>query len=301
MAITAPLLWLDGELVDVSAATTPLLGHAAQRGSLVFDVGSFHRTRHGVALFRPREHVERLVQSARIVGLGVGFDVPALVDAAALVVARCGGEAGLVRWSVLYASGESDLLPRDARTRVVVAAQLLEDTAPARPLRVAMFDDARKASADVLPPEAKVAAAYLGPMLARRRAQAAGADDVVLLDRDGNLAEAPVANVFVVKDGVIRTPALGSVLPGITRATVLELAREEGLRAEEVSLPARALTEADEAFFTGTPLPLRAVGEVDGRSLGDGREGPLTRRLSDRLRRVLAGEDPAHAAWLHPV
>src|SRR3954453_11948403 len=109
MAITAPLLWLDGELVATSTATIPLMGHAPQRGSLVFDVGSFHAAGHGTALFRAREHVARFMRSARIVGLAVRFDEEALVRAAVEVVAACGRNDGLVRWSVLYAAGEPDL------------------------------------------------------------------------------------------------------------------------------------------------------------------------------------------------
>src|SRR3954469_7748862 len=102
MAITAPVLWLDGTLVDAPSATIPLMGHAPQRGSLVFDVGSFHRAGGGVALFRAREHIARFVRSARIVGLAVPFDEEALLRAAQEVVAACGRDEGLVRWSVLF-------------------------------------------------------------------------------------------------------------------------------------------------------------------------------------------------------
>jgi len=113
MALTAPLLWLDGTITRAAEATIPLMGHAPQRGSLVFDVGSFHPARGGVALFRAREHVARFMRSARIVELAVPFDEEALLRAAMQVVEACGRSEGLVRWSVLYASAESDLLPRD--------------------------------------------------------------------------------------------------------------------------------------------------------------------------------------------
>jgi branched-chain amino acid aminotransferase len=303
MAITAKLLWLDGALVESREATIPLMAHAAQRGSLVFDVGSFHPTPRGaskVALFRAREHVARFVRSARIVGLAVPYDEEALVRAAVEVVAACGRDEGMVRWSVLYASAESDLLPRDAATRVAVAAQLLEDPPRLRAIRVAIFDDARKAAPEALPAEAKVAAAYLGPMLARRRAIAEGADDVVLLDRDGNVAEAPIANVFAVTSGALWTPPLGHVLPGLTRDAVLALARAEGIPVREEALPPAALAAADEAFLTSTSLPLAAIGAVNGRALGVA-PGPITSRLAALLRQAQRGEAPAFAAWLTPV
>jgi hypothetical protein len=177
MAITAPLLWLDGTLVDSAAATIPMMAHAPQRGSLVFDVGSFHPVKLGVAMFRAREHVARFLRSARIVGLALAYDEEALLRAANDVVVAADRDEGLIRWSVYFASNEPDLLPRDASTHVAVAAQLLQDPPRAKPIRVATFDDARKAAPEALSPEAKVAAAYLGPMLARKRAVAAGADD----------------------------------------------------------------------------------------------------------------------------
>jgi branched-chain amino acid aminotransferase len=297
MAITAPLLWLDGALVATSSATVPLMGHAPQRGSLVFDVGSFSPANGGVALFRAHEHVARFVRSAHIVGLALPFDEETLVRAAVEVVAACGRDDGLVRWSVLFAAAEPDLLPRDPATRVAVAAQLLEDPPQMKPLSVAFFDDARKAGPDVLSPEAKVAAAYLGPMLARRRAIKAGADEIVLLDREGNVAEAPVANVFAVTSGTLWTPPLGHVLPGITRDAVLAIALAGGIPVREEPLPREALASADEAFLTATSLSIAPIGAVNGRSLGAA-PGPITARLASQLERAQRGAAPK---WLTPV
>jgi branched-chain amino acid aminotransferase len=304
MAITAPLLWLDGAIVDTVAATIPMMGHAPQRGSLVFDVGSFHPVKPGVALFRAREHVARFLRSARIVGLQLAYDEETLVQAACDVVVAAGRDEGLVRWSVYFASSEPDLLPRDASTHVAVAAQLLQDPPRTKPLRIATFDDARKAAPEALHPEAKVAAAYLGPMLARKRAVAAGADDVVLLDDQGFIAESPISNVFAVKDGVLLTPPLGRVLPGITRDAVLALALAEGIAVREEPLTREAFAAADEAFLSGTSLPIAAIGTIDGRDLGSNETqapGPITARLTARLVAAQRGEDPAFAAWLTRV
>ncbi|CAN5889171.1 branched-chain-amino-acid transaminase [soil metagenome] len=297
MALTAPLLWLDGRMVPAAEATVPLMAHAPQRGSLVFDVGSFHAASGGVALFRAREHIARFMRSARIVGLALAFDEETLLRAAVEVVAACGRSEGLVRWSVLYAASEPDLLPRSPATRVAVAAQLYEDPPRVKALSVAFFDDARKAGPDVLSPEAKVAAAYLGPLLARRRAVAAGADDVVLLDREGNVAEAPVANVFAVVGGALWTPPLGLVLPGITRDAVIALAASEGIPVREEALPREALAAADEAFLTETSFPIAPIGAVNGRALAAA-PGPITARLIARLSAAQRGADPGLAAWL---
>jgi len=297
MAITAPMLWLDGSLVETRSTTMPVHGHAVQRGSLVFDVGSFHGAREGVALFRAREHVARFMRSARIVGLPLAFDEDALVRAAAAVVAECGRPEGLVRWSVYFDAAEPDLLPRSTSTHVTVAAQILEDPPRTAPMRIATFDDARKAAPEALSPEAKVAAAYVGPMIARRRAIAAGADDVVLLDREGNLAEAPIANVFCVLAGVLTTPPLGYVLPGITRETVLALARSEGIPVQEKAIPRTAFSMSEEAFLTATSFAIAPIGSVDGSALPSA-PGPITSRLASRLAATQRGADPDFSNWV---
>jgi branched-chain amino acid aminotransferase len=198
---------------------------------------------------------------------------------------------------VYFTATEPDLLPREPSTHVAVAAQLLQDPPRQKPLRIATFDDARKAAPEALSPEAKVAAAYLGPMLARKRAVAAGADDVVLLDDQGFIAESPISNVFAVKDGVLCTPPLGRVLPGITRDAVLALAAAERIPVREAPLTREAFAAADEAFLSGTSLPIAAIGNIDGRDLAHA-PGPITARLNARLVAAQRGDEPAFAEWL---
>ena len=296
MAKTAPLLWLDGTTIPAETATVPLMAHALQRGSLVFDVGSFHASRRGPLLFRAREHVARFLRSARIVGLSVPHDEATLVQAAVAVARASGAEDGLVRWSAWFSAESPDLIPRSSEARVAVAAQILEDPPRNKPLRVAIFDDARKAAPEALSPEAKVAAAYVGPMLARRRAIEAGAEEIVLLDREGMIAEAPIGNVFAIIDGELWTPPVRYVLPGITRDSVLVLAREEGIPVREEPITREAFAGADEAFLTSTSAPLFAIGSVNGAPLRQA-SGPITARLTERLARAQRGEDGRHAEW----
>jgi len=297
MAITAPLLWLDGTMVESKTAGAPLMGHAAQRGSLVFDVGSFRTTPRGPALFRARDHVARFLRSVGIVGLEVRFDAETLVRAAARVVAESGSEEGLVRWSAFLTAREPDLVPRDLAAHVAVAAQTFQDPPRRAPIRVAVFDDARKAAPEVLPPDTKAAGAYLGPMIARKRAIAAGADDVVLLDKDGDIAEAPIANVFAVIDRTLWTPPLGRILPGITRDSVLAIARAMSIPVREDRLPLDRFTSADEAFLTATSLPIAPIASVNGRPLGAA-PGPITTRLTEQLALARSGQAPDRQEWL---
>lgn len=297
MAITAPRMWLDGVMVATAKADLPLMAHAAQRGSLVFDVGSFHATSRGPALFRTREHVARFLRSAKLVGLDVEHDEETLVRAARDVVAATEKSDGLIRWSAFFDVAEPDLLPKTTKARVAVAAQLLEDPPRVTPLRIATFDDARKAPPESLDPAVKAAAAYLGPMIARRRAIAAGAEEIVLLDRDGHVAEAPTANAFAVVDGAIWTPPLRYVLAGITRDAVLLLAREDGIPVREEPLPLEVFSNADEAFLTATSFPVAPIGSIDGRVLTPS-PGPVTRRLIERFSAIQSGGEASHEAWV---
>jgi branched-chain amino acid aminotransferase len=293
MATTAHTLWLDGKLVPSATAHAPLMGHAIQRGSLVFDVGAFHLTPDGPALFRARDHVRRFLNSARIVGLGVGANEEMLLDAALKVVGASGASEGLVRWSAFFQVDNPDLVPRDAKASIAVAAQLLQDPAREAPIAIATFEDARKAAPSMLPPDAKAGAAYLGPMLARKRAIAAGADEVVLLDETGHIAEGPISNAFCVINDELWTPPLGRILPGITRRTTLEIAREMGIVVREEPLSRIAFQNSDEAFLSGTSLPLAPIGKIDKRELAA--PGPITSKLRDAL---VAARRGARPDWL---
>ena len=313
MALTARArpVWMNGKLTPFESATVSVMAHAMQRGSLVFDVATFHDaaysgSKRGAAIFRLRDHVERFARSASIIGLSLALDRDALENAAREVVRESDLSEGLVRWSAFFPSMEADLLPRLPAASVAVTAYAPTDTLPegAAPIpkpatwRVAIFDDARKAGPDVMPPEAKVAAAYLGPMLARRRAVEAGCDEVILLDREGHVAEAPTANVFAVIGGRLVTPPLGRILAGITRDSVIAIAQKDGVHVKEAHLSPAALAGADEVFLTSSSLLIAPVTSILGRAIGSGNIGPVTRRLLDRLRGIERGDDARFSHWL---
>lgn len=301
-------VWMNGAVVAFRDATVSVLSHAMQRGSLVFDVGSFHATARGTKLFRAREHVERFVRSAKIIGLALPFDADRIERAAHEAIVAAELDEGLLRWSAFFPNMEGDLVPRDATASVAVAAYAPSDTLPvgAAPkpkierYKVAIFDDARKAGPEVFPPEAKVAAAYLGPMLARRRAIAAGADEVVLLDREGNVAEAPTANVFAVIGGAIVTPPLGRILDGITRDSAIAIARAEGLTVREEPLRPEALAAADEAFLAASSMPIAPIASINGVGMR-ATDAPITERLRARFVAVQADDDARFAHWMTPL
>jgi branched-chain amino acid aminotransferase len=304
--------WYDGRWVRRDEARFSVLSHAAQRGALVFDVGALRTgTDGGAYLFRPREHIERFLRSAALVGLEVPWEADALlratVSTAAAAVAAGTADA-LIRWSAFVGSLEPDVVPRPGtQASVCIAVIAAQDYAgPGQPapspkpdvVRVSIPSETRKAGPEVFPPQAKVSASYLGPLLAKRRALAAGFDEVVLLDGEGRLAEAPTANVFVVRRGVLWTPTLDRVLTGITRNCVLTLAGALGIEAREGSLRPEELADADEAFLTASSLPVQAIASFDGRPLREGAPGPVTRRIKEALLACERAGDPAFAHWV---
>lgn len=308
-------VWSDGTLVAWDDARVSVLSHAIQRGALVFDVGVMREAAGGRGvLFRPREHVARLLRSAGLVGYEIPWSEARLLEATlatARAAAASGTRSALVRWSAYIPTAEPDVVPRRAAAATVIIAVITpEDVAlpgaeaPApkpETVRLHVPRDARKAGPEVFPPQAKVAAGYLGPMLAKRAALAAGYDEVVLLDREGRVAEAPTANVFAVRGGELVTPPLERVLAGITRDSVLEIARAEGIPAREAHLSPEELADADEAFLTASSLPVQAIASVDGRSLRGGAPGPITRRVRATVTACERGEDARFAAWVVDV
>jgi branched-chain amino acid aminotransferase len=294
-------VWLDGELVHWDRAQTSVLSHAIQRGAAVFDVGALRPGGGGPLLFRPAEHIARFLRSAALIGPGIEarWDVETLLAATVQAARASGAGSALVRWSAFVGSVEPDVVPRrGSRASVAIAILTPEDGAPEKPgtVNVGIPRDARKAGPEVFPPQAKVAASYLGPMLAKRRAREQGYDEVVLLDGDGRVAEAPTANVFIVKGGALVTPPLERVLAGITRDSVLTIARAEGIEAREAHLSPEDLAGADEAFLVATSLPLQGIASVDGRRLPAA--APVSARIKAVLHACERGEDPRFAEWV---
>jgi branched-chain amino acid aminotransferase len=280
-----------------------------QRGALVFDVGRMRLGAGGSRLlFRAREHIERFLRSAALIGLTVPWDSTRLLAATVETVRAATADTtdALVRWSAFVSTLEADVVPRAAaRASVAIALISPEDSAaPGEPppsraatARVWVPRDLRKAGPEVFPPQAKVSASYLGPMLAKRRALSEGFDEVVLLDGDGHVAEAPTANVFVVQAGTLTTPPTERILAGITRDSVLALARAEGIPVAEAHLSPEQLERADEAFLTATSLPVQPVASFGEHRLGAA-PGPLTTRIRELLLACERGRDGRFASWI---
>lgn len=308
--VNARRIWIDGELVPWQSATVHLLSHSHQRGSLVFDYLSVHETPKGVVVFRLDDHAERFLTSCQLVGLPIGQRRSGVVEAVKSAV-RANPGATSVKICAYLPSIEIDVVPQDDHVALAVAAfdseaDVIAPKGLPSPFRsqVRLFveKDRRNRRPDIISPHAKVAANYVSPMMAKWKARKAGYDEIVLLDAEDCLAEGPTTNLFLVdRAGQVCTPPEERVLLGVTRRSILELARDEGLGVREEPLRLDDLDRAAEVFLTGTSAGVWPVESVDGKPVGSGAPGVVTRRLRDRFLRVLRGEDAAFLHWLSPV
>jgi branched-chain amino acid aminotransferase len=251
--------------------------------------------------------VERFLRSAELVGLPLRLDAPA-IEAAILETVRANPGATAVKISAYLASVEVDVVPMDERISVAIAAyDPLQDVIQRNPgqfhfrpqLRIWIEKDRRNRRWDIVPPQAKVAANYVSPMMAKWAARKAGYDEILLVDEQGFVAEGPTTNVFLVDDaGTLRTPPEEQVLLGVTRRSILEIAKHEGIPVAESRVRPEELREAAEVFLTGTTAGVWPVESVDDRRIGNGEPGPLTTRLRERFAQVVSGRDPAFHHWL---
>ena len=303
-------VWRDGEFVRWGDATVHILSQSLQRGSLAFDYTSVHEARRGVAVFRLGDHVDRLLRTCAIMGLPIAHTRDELIDACVRTVRKNPGSKSL-RISALIPSIEAELVPQDPRVGVFVCAyDVMADVVeqhggggrrPGRALSLKVERDITNRRPDIIPPQAKMAANYTSAMFAKWRARDEGFDDIILLDADGYVAEAPTSNLFVAGPDGLATPPEHKVLHGITRASVLELAASLGLPCAVRDLTVDDLHAAREVFLTASSVGVWPVVRVDGRAVGDGAPGPDAERLKGALQRIWRGEDADFEHWLHYV
>lgn len=304
-------IWLDGELVPWDDVTVHVLSHSMQRASLIFDFMSVHDTPRGPAVFRMPEHVRRLLRSAELLGLPLARGEAELCDAIVAAV-RANPGATCAKICAYLPSIEVEVVPMDARMAVCVAAYDASRDVIARSpgtphvapeLRLHLDPRHQKMRPEILPPAAKVSANYASPMVAKWAARRAGYDEILLLDEKGFVAEASTENVFLVdRDGTLRTPSLDYVLPGVTRDSILAIAKHDGRRAVEGAIRPEELFAASEVFLTATSAGVWPVISIDGKPIGQGahlgKTGPVSAALRARFHDVTSGHVADFDAWL---
>jgi branched-chain amino acid aminotransferase len=295
----------DGEFVKWPEVTVHMMSHSFARGSTIFEVISFYETPAGPAVFRLKEHIARLLKSAALLDMQLPLSEASFCDTVVECVRRNGLRSGIIKIVGFYPQVALDVMPPQEPLSIAVFVM-----DPGRDFTGLGFDFARgttvgisrwrKLDPQTVPIEAKAAANYLNGMVARLEARKRGFGDAVMLDTQGFIAEGATESIFLVKDGRLLTPSLGTVLDSITRRSVLEAAAFLGIDTFEGRLPPEMLFAADEIFFVNTPFKVMPVRRVEDREL-PAVPGPVQRRLAEFFHRVVSGAEEQFGHWLYPA
>ena len=301
-AVTGKAIWLDGRFVDWADARVHILTHTLHYGLGIFEGIRCYRTTDGrSAVFRLTDHLRRLYDSAHINLMEIPFPRETLEETCLETLRRNDLAEGYLRPLVFVGDGAMGLDPADNAIRVAVIAwawgKYLGEEGLRRGIRAKVSTFCRH-HVNAKMTKGKTCGDYVNSILAKREALLDGYDEAIMLDTQGLLSEASGENIFVVRDGVLCTPALHTVLQGVTRSTVIELARDKGIRVEERILTRDDLYVADEIFLTGTAAEVTPIREVDRRTIGNGERGPLTAALQSAFFDVVTGRERKYERWL---
>lgn len=298
-------VWMNGAIVSWDKALIHASTHALHYGSGVFEGIRCYETPEGPALFRVDAHLERFASSASVYGMTLPYAVEELTEAISELVYLNAFRSCYVRPLCFRGSGDLQVDPENCPVELSILAW------PWAPLHGAESSKAglrvcisgrRKFHSEMMPPTAKASGQYVNSILAIREARALGYDEAVLLNTEGYLAEAASENLFIVREGELWTnDAKDSILLGITRLSVIEIARDLGYNVRIGRLSVNDLITSNEAFVTGTAAEVVPIVEVDGRSIGNGQCGPMTMQIQHQYMLAVRGRNPAYAHWLHPI
>jgi branched-chain amino acid aminotransferase len=297
-------IWMDGKFVSWNEANVHILTHSLHYGLAAFEGIRCYKGQQGSAIFRLQEHVDRLFESTHIAMMAIPYDKKQVADAIVETVRVNKLESCYIRPLVYIGYGMMGVHPGDNPIRLAIAAwrwgAYLGDEALTHGMRACVSSFTRH-HVNVSMTRGKISGYYVNSIMAKREAKANGYDEAILLDPDGYVAEGTGENVFIVRRGRLITTPLTSILEGITRNSLMELARERNLSVVEERFTRDAMYVAEEAFVTGTAAEVTPIREIDGRRIGTGKPGPITTTLQQAFFSVVRGEDSAHAGWLTPV
>jgi branched-chain amino acid aminotransferase len=298
-------IWIDGKLVPWDDANDHMLAHTLHYGVGAFEgIRAYQRTDGRTAIFRLREHIDRLFDSATICTLDIPYSREQVMEACAEVVRSNKMTSAYLRPLVYLGAGALGLGSFEPPVRTAVAAfawgAYLGDEGLKQGIRC-LISGFSRANASSVMNKGKICGQYVTSVLAKRLAIKSGYEEALMLDPQGNVAEGTGENIFVIKHGIARTPPLsGSILAGITRDTAIQLLRERGVEVREEHVARDELYIADEVFLTGTAAEITPVREIDQRKIGRG-EWPVTRSVQESFFAVVKGGDTKHDHWLHYV
>lgn len=297
-------IWHNGKLINWDEATLHVMSHVVNYGSAVFEGVRCYQTKSGPAIFRAKEHAQRLLNSAKIYRIDVDFSADDLVSAMSELIRANGKSPCYIRPIVLRGYGEVGVNPLNSPVEVYICnyewgKYLTTDDDQGVDVCISSWT---RIAPNTLPAMSKSAANYMNSQLIKMEAIMNGYVEGIALDVDGYVSEGSGENLFVVRNGALITAPLGnSVLPGITRDSVLQLARDRNIPIVEQMIPREMLYIADEVFFTGTAAEITPIRSVDKISVGKGTVGSITRALRDDFFGIVRGTTPDRYKWLTPV
>ena len=302
MGIESKFIWMDGKLVEYEKATVPFLTSALHYGLGVFEGIRCYSTERGPAIFRAAEHMERLVNSARILGFReLPYTAAELVEAAIETIRANEFPACYIRPLIYHTTPNPTLNLDIGEARVGIAVwewvAYLGEEAIEKGVRANISSFTRHAP-NIMMTKAKITGNYANSVLAKTESVRLGFDEAIMLDPQGYVAECTGENLFLVRKGVIFTPQTAGVLEGITRDSLIALAGDLGFELKEMLISRDQLYISDEVFVCGTAAEVVAVTEVDFRTIGSGRMGPITRQLQQVFKTLVSGKHPRSAGWL---
>jgi branched-chain amino acid aminotransferase len=302
MVEKAKFIWFDGKFIPWEQAQVHVLTHTLHYGLGVFEGIRAYQGHDGrTAIFRLKEHIQRLFDSGHVMMIEIPFKQKDIEAACCEILRLNGQKEAYIRPLVFLGEGVMGLHPKGSPIQVAIISWIwgayLGDEGLKRGIRVKISSFTRH-HVNIMMTKTKTVGNYVNSIMAKLEAVHAGYDEALLLDTAGYVCEATGENIFIVKDGIIKTPPLTSILPGITRDCVITLAQDRGLTVKEERFSRDELDLADEAFLTGTAAEVTPIREVDGRIIGPGHPGPVTQQIQEVYFAVVKGQEARYQKWL---
>ena len=294
-------IWLNGQLVDWDQAKIHVLTHALHYGTAVFEGMRCFETVNGPAIFRMQDHVKRLLDSAKIYMMDMLYGFDDICEAIILTVKSNSVPDCYVRPIAYYSYGKMGVTPLPNKVDLAIAVWKWDEYLKSdsnEGIRC-MVSSWRRIDARTMPLQAKASANYANSALARIEALKSGYDEAILLNIDGKVAESSAENLFIVNDGsLITPPTTAGALQGVTRDSVLEIAKQNDIKCQVADITRDELYTAEEVFLTGTAAGIKPIIEIDKRTIGDGKSGIVTKELQRMYEEVVRGKDKRFSKWL---
>lgn len=293
--------WLDGKFVDESSANVPILTHSLQYATGIFEGIRAYKAKRGTAIFRLEDHMKRLLRSAKIYDMELGYSSEELCHAASELVKKNKLESCYIRPFAFYNDHQIGLSPAGKKISTYIAsvpfgAYFGGGKEKGISCKVSSW---KRMNSSILPPSAKASGNYTNSIIANLEAKKAGADEAILLSTNGYVAEGSGENIFLVQNGKLLTPSKSSdILVGITRDSIIKIAANMGLEVMEREVHREELYSAEELFFTGTASEVTPITTVDSRKIGAGKPGPITKMLAEKYASAVSGQKSEFSGWL---